>query len=131
VSLSKSQILAVAPNLKEIEVPEWGGSVWIRPILLGEQGKLADLGTKYEKASAQDRMKNCTLKLISWCVCDEDGQPLFDSSKESIDLNELLKKPASAFLRLQDAILEFSGLTKEGREELEKNLPSRSDEIAS
>jgi hypothetical protein len=28
----------------EIEVPEWGGSVFIRPVTLAEQAKLADLG---------------------------------------------------------------------------------------
>jgi len=128
VALTKSQILTFTPRLKEIEVPEWGGCVYIRPITLGEQGKLADLGAKFEKSSASDRMKNCTLKLISWCVCDAEGEALFNGD----DLGALLNKPASAFLRLQDAILEFSGLTASSREELEKNLLSGPNaEIAS
>ena len=45
MSLTKSEVLSIRPHLKEVEVPEWGGSVWIRPITLAEQGKLADLGT--------------------------------------------------------------------------------------
>jgi len=120
MTLTKQQILATAPRLKEVEVPEWGGSVFIRPLTIHEQAKLADLGTKYEKASVVDRMKNCTLRLVQWSVCDEQGAPLF----EAVDLEPLMSKAASAFLRLQDAILALSGLTEESRKELEKNLLS-------
>jgi hypothetical protein len=118
--LSKQQILATTPRLKEIDVPEWGGSLFIRPLTIHEQAKLADLGTKYEKSSVVDRMKNCTLRLVQWSVCDEQGNSLF----EAADLEPLMSKAASAFLRLQDAILALSGLTEESRKELEKNLLS-------
>ena len=32
MNLTKEQILTATPKLQEIEVPEWGGSVFIRPI---------------------------------------------------------------------------------------------------
>jgi hypothetical protein len=115
--LTKEQILAITPKLEEIEVPEWGGSVFIRPVTLAEQAKLADLGTKFEKAAVMDRMKNITLRLVQWAVSDSEGQPLFDAK----DLEALMTKSASAFLRIQDAILRLSGLTEESRKELEKN----------
>jgi hypothetical protein len=120
MTLTKQQILSTSPRLKEVEVPEWGGSVFIRPLTIHEQAKLADLGTKYEKNSVVDRMKNCTLRLVQWSVCDDQGNPLF----ETADLEPLMNKAASAFLRLQDAILALSGLTEESRKELEKNLLS-------
>jgi hypothetical protein len=120
MTLTKQQILSTSPRLKEVDVPEWGGSVFIRPLTIHEQAKLADLGTKYEKSSVVDRMKNCTLRLVQWSVCDEQGNPLFESG----DLEPLMNKAASAFLRLQDAILALSGLTEESRKELEKNLLS-------
>ena len=120
MTLTKQQILSTSPRLKEVDVPEWGGSVFIRPLTIHEQAKLADLGTKYEKSSVVDRMKNCTLRLVQWSVCDEQGNPLF----EAADLEPLMNKAASAFLRLQDAILALSGLTEESRKELEKNLLS-------
>jgi len=120
MTLTKQQILSTSPRLKEVEVPEWGGSVFIRPLTIHEQAKLADLGTKYEKSSVVDRMKNCTLRLVQWSVCDEQGNPLFEAG----DLEPLMSKAASAFLRLQDAILTLSGLTEESRKELEKNLLS-------
>ena len=120
MTLTKQQILSTSPRLKEVDVPEWGGSVFVRPLTIHEQAKLADLGTKYEKSSVVDRMKNCTLRLVQWSVCDEQGNPLFEAS----DLEPLMSKAASAFLRLQDAILALSGLTEESRKELEKNLLS-------
>ncbi len=120
MTLTKQQILSTSTRLKEVEVPEWGGSVFIRPLTIHEQAKLADLGTKYEKSSVVDRMKNCTLRLVQWSVCDEQGNPLFETG----DLEPLMSKAASAFLRLQDAILALSGLTEESRKELEKNLLS-------
>jgi hypothetical protein len=117
--LTKEQILAASPKLKEVEVPEWGGSVFIRPVTLEEQGKLADLGAKHEKSSAAARIRHCTLALLQWTVCDEDGKPFFTAE----DLVGLMNKSsASAFLRLQDAVLKYSGLTEESRRELEKNL---------
>ena len=120
MTLTKQQILSTSPRLKEVDVPEWGGSVFIRPLTIHEQAKLADLGTKYEKSSVVDRMKNCTLRLVQWSVCDEQGNPLFEAG----DLEPIMSKAASAFLRLQDAILALSGLTEESRKELEKNLLS-------
>jgi len=119
MTLTKEQILNSSPKLKEVEAPEWGGSVFIRPVTLEEQGKLADLGAKHEKSSAAIRIKHCTLSLLQWTVCDEEGKPLFTGE----DLAGLMSKSsASAFLRLQDAVLKFSGLTEESRRELEKNL---------
>ncbi len=116
MALTKQQILSTTPRLKEMEVPEWGGSVFIRPLTIHEQAKLADLGTRYEKSSVVDRKKNCTLRLVQWSVCDEQGNPLFEAG----DLEPLMSKAASAFLRLQDAILALSGLTEGSRKELEK-----------
>ncbi len=117
--LTKEQILAVKPKVVEVEVPEWGGTVFVRPVTLREQGKLADLGNKYEKTSIEARLKNCTLQLLEWAVCDKDGNRAF-SIEDFLQMWEVT--PASAFLRLQESILRISGLTKESREELEKNL---------
>jgi hypothetical protein len=123
-SLTKEQIFAVRPRLEEIEVPEWGGSVFIRSVTLAEQARLADLGTKFEKAPVVDRMKNITLRLLQWAVSDAEGRPLF----EARDLEELMNKPAGGSLRLQESILKLSGLTEEARRDLEKNSPSARNE---
>ncbi len=123
MQLSKDSILNSKPQLKEIEVPEWGGSVFVRPITLQEQATLADMGAKFDRGSVVVRMKHVTLQLIRWAVCDADGLPMFDEK----DAETLMGKTASAFLRLQDAILKYSGLTEKSREELEKNLSGQSE----
>jgi len=116
--LNKQEVLSKTPSLKEVEIPEWGGSVYIRPITLAEQAKLADLGVKFEKALVAAKMKGVMLPLIQWAVVDAHGDQFFNAA----DLDALMNLPASSVLRLQDEILAYSGLTKESREELEKNL---------
>ena len=44
---TKAMINATSPKLEEIEIPEWVGSVFFRPVTPTEQSKLADLGTRY------------------------------------------------------------------------------------
>jgi hypothetical protein len=50
-ALTKAQILNRKPILQEVPIPQWGGFVYIRPLTVAEQTKLAELGTKFEKAS--------------------------------------------------------------------------------
>jgi hypothetical protein len=126
-SLTKSQILSRKPILQEVQIPQWGGFVYIRPLTVAEQTKLAELGTKFEKANTAARIKNITLQVIKWSVTDAEGAALFEDG----DLDQLLQSDASAIMSLQDAIIRYSGLTEESRRELEKNLLSRAEEASS
>jgi hypothetical protein len=126
-ALTKAQILEAKPILKKVDIPQWGGFVYIRPLTMAEQTKLAELGVKYEKANTTARIKNITLPVIQWTICDSDGNTLFDEG----DMEKLWQKDASAIMSLQDAIISYSGLTEESRRELEKNLMSRTDEAVS
>jgi hypothetical protein len=112
------EIFAIRPILHEVEVPEWHRSVWIRPVTLQEQGRLADAGHKFEKADPSARLKGTTVKLIIWVVSsDADGTLLFSEDQ----VPQIVKQPASVFLRLQDEILKLSGLTEDSRAAIEKN----------
>jgi hypothetical protein len=126
-ALTKEQILNRKPILQEVQIPQWGGFVYIRPLTVAEQTKLAELGTKHEKANTAARVKNITLQVIKWSVTDADGAALFDDA----DLDRLLQSDASAIMSLQDAIIRYSGLTEESRRELEKNLLNQADEASS
>jgi hypothetical protein len=121
--LNKDAILNHKPTLKEVAMPQWGGSVNIRAMSVSEQAQLAELGVKHEKDSTSERIKNITLQVVKWVVCDEDGKPLFDDS----DVEKLMQTDASAILDLQRAIVDYSGLTAEARKELEKNLQSQAE----
>lgn len=118
--LTRENILERALPKREVQVPEWGGLVYVRPITLAEQGRLMDASASLDAKSTPtyfEKMK-VTAKLICWTVCDDNGARVFTEA----DVAELINRQASAIYRLQDAILDFSGLTKESREELEKNL---------
>lgn len=119
MNINRQQILEAAPKLYPVEIPEWGGTVFLRPISLTEQGKLADLGSKFEKATLLEKMRRITMPLIVWVVCEESGAPLFSAD----DIDALMDKSAGSINRLQEEILKISGLTAESRAELEKNLP--------
>jgi hypothetical protein len=124
--LTKNEILNRKPILKEVEIPQWGGFVNIRPMTVAEQTKLAELGTKYEKGKTVERIKGITLQVIKWTVVDAEGNPLFSEE----DLDQLMQSDASAIMTLQDAIISYSGLTAESREELAKNLKSQAEEAS-
>lgn len=119
--LTKHQILAARPRVREIDVPEWGGSVYIRPMTEAERARFADLANRFDKATPGEKIRNITFPIILWAVCDDSGTPFFADVKEVATLAET--SPSSAFLRLQEAIFDLSAFTKEAREELEKNSP--------
>ena len=123
MTLNKADIFSAKRKLLEVEVTEWGGTVFIRPLTLAQQAKLADNGIKNEDSTVQVRMKDVMLPLILWSVVDENGDRIFDDS----DKEKLMDTPASALLALQEKILDNSGLTAESRTELEKNLKTAPD----
>lgn len=120
MKLTRENFLEYTPKLKEVQVTELGGTVWIRSLTAAEQSKMVDIGNKFEKASGQDRMRNIVLRVIQWAVVDENGKPIFISD----DIPAMMNKPAWIWMELQDEILAYSGMTKEAREELRKNLQS-------
>ena len=115
--LTIDDIFLAKPKCEEFSVPEWGGTIMIRPITLEEQGKLADLTRKFADANNTVKLREISLSLLLWACCNADGEPLF--SKDNIP--KLAGSPAAAIMRIQEQILRISGLTEETRKELEKN----------
>lgn len=116
MSLTLDQIKNAKPQLKEIDVPEWGGSVFIRPLTLEEQALLGDKNSEREEGQLSI-MQNIIAPLIQCSITDENGKLLFGKD----DIGEIMKSPASAIVRLQKEIFDFNGMSAEGKEVLEKN----------
>lgn len=109
IALSKEaiqQVVDIQPV--EVEVPEWGGSVFVKPLTAAQMEKTQ---ARYEKASDSEKL---TLMIIN-CVCDEKGQNLF--SKD--DVNWLMDKNMKVLLKLVGECNKVNGLDTE---EVEKNL---------
>ncbi len=84
--LDKRSILACADRkVLPVEVPEWGGTVHLRTLSLGE-------GLRFQaerKALGDDAGDQVVPLLLGYSLCDEDGSPLFrgDDAKQLEDKN--------------------------------------------
>jgi len=114
MALSKAQILAADDmGLKEVEVSEWGGSVFLRVMTVGERDS-------YENDWMINKSKgveNFRSKFLQRVLCDEKGELLFTASE--IDL--LANKSARVITRIWDAAMKHNALTDDDVEELAKN----------
>jgi hypothetical protein len=104
MALSRDDILG-APDaaLVEVDVPEWGGAVYVRPLLASEG---ADLGDEI----------NAARLLVLSCV-DKKGAKLFTDD----DLEALGAKSLAATNRVMAAVLSANGMSNDARDALEGN----------
>ena len=109
--LSKEAILQ-ANDIKKVlvEVPEWGGQVYVRSMTAIQRDK-------FELAVQEKKIQNWRALIASQTICDENGNTLFNEQ----DINALSQKSASALSRVFDKAIELSRFTNEDIEELEKN----------
>jgi len=114
--LSKEAIAAVRDcQVKEIDVPEWGGMVGIRKLSFAE---VMDFQNAKDKL-ADDNANSISLFLVK-TLCDESGNRLFGDNEVKL----LESRNYDVLLRLAKAVNEHNGLTGETREETEKNSAS-------
>jgi hypothetical protein len=106
--------------IQEVEVPEWGGAVFVR----GLSGRERD---EYELSMISMRggnpslsMFNARAKLVQLGCVDEDGKQLFAKS----DVVALGRKNATALDRVYNIIRQLSGLSTEDVKELTSNFMS-------
>lgn len=114
MALTKDQILAADDmGLLEVHVPEWGGSVYVRVMSVGERDS-------YENdwmINKNTGVENFRSKFLQRVLCDEGGNLLF--AKNEVD--KLAKKSARAITRVWEAAMKHNALTDDDVEELAKN----------
>jgi len=114
MSLTKDQILAADDlGLLEVEVKEWGGSVFIRVMTCGERDA-------YENDWVLNKSKgveNFRTKFLAKCLCDEKGERLFSDA----EIEKFARKSAKVMARVWQRAMEHNALTDKDVEELAKN----------
>jgi hypothetical protein len=85
-------------GVTEVQVPEWGGSVLLRPLSAAE-------ALQFAEATEQDR-RAALVRVVILSVVDEAGNRLFTDA----DAEWLAAKNFRALLRIQEAVLELNGL---------------------
>ncbi len=114
MALTADQILAADDmGLKEVAVPEWGGSVYIRVMTVGERDE-------YERMWIGQRDKgieNFRTQYLARVLCDEKGELLFTRDKTAA----LARKSGAVMGRLFDEAMRHNRMTEEDVQELGKS----------
>lgn len=95
---------------EEVQVPEWGGSVFVRTMNGSERDR-------FEHAWRENPGRDVRGRVAALTICDETGKPLFTEA----DVARLGTKSSAALNRILAVSMRLSGLTKQDVEELQGN----------
>lgn len=125
--LNKQDILqAKDVSTEMLEVPEWGGTIYVRSISAAERGLIEEGAARFKESKGKNDTfaRTFTVKMVSMSVCDENGQRLFEDK----DIALLQQKNAAVISRIAEVAQRLSGFSKQDLEELEKNSPEAQPE---
>lgn len=106
MALDKHAILAAVPKptVKAVDVPEWGGEVYIRSLSVGEVDRYESAVNQWTKGNSPGH--GCRALLVAMGLCDESGKRLFTDA----DANGLSNHPDAVMQRLCTEIRVLSGM---------------------
>ena len=96
--------------VKKVDVPEWGGYVYIRSFTAGQRGK-------WEAEVSGDKLTAIREKFVVMVTCDKDGNLLFTDEH----IAALGEKSGAALDRILAVGLELNRVTEDDVKELEGN----------
>lgn len=103
---------------REVYIPEWGGSVYVRGMTGRERDQFEATIIRQRGRNTEINMKNARAKLVVMCTVDQEGNRLFTDA----DVALLSEKSAKALDRIFVVAQELSGITREDMEELTENF---------
>ena len=115
MALSKDAILSAGDlTPTPMDVPEWGGVIYIRSLTGGEWD-----ACEMERASVRKRPSegHYAAHVCVRGIVDENGKPLFAVT----DFEKLQQRNLNTIQRVALAILELSGATANAQGDIEKN----------
>lgn len=119
VALSREAILQADDiEIRKVEIPEWGGYVYVRGMTGKERDDYEASLVKQRGRDTQVNMRNARAKLVVLCAVDEQGNKLFSES----DIAKISRKSAKAIDRIFAVARELSGITEDDMEELTENF---------
>lgn len=114
MTLSRDAILgAVDIQTKEVDVPEWGGTVFIK----GMTGAERDAFEATNQRNGEQNLTNVRARFLVRCIVNEEGTRIFADQ----DAAGLGKKSSAAISRLWDAAAELNGTSDEEQAAMEGN----------
>ena len=125
--LSRSDILAAVDLKTElVEVPEWGGAVYVRGLTGAERDRFEADIINERKGSKRYNFQNTRAKLAAMTIVSDEngGSQVFTRS----DIDDLGNKSSAALQRVYNVAQRLSGLSDEDVEELSGNSGESQDE---
>ena len=117
MSLSREDILnAIDLELREISVPEWGGTVYLRNLSGSERDEME---IKFREAADNPQIfVGIRAYVLSLVLCDEQRYRLFTSTE---DVERLGEKNAAVLDRLFEIALDMNAIGEAAIEDAKKN----------
>ena len=82
--------LFAAPELDEVDVPEWGGVVKVRPLMWVERNAIFAKADAIAEAQGIDRDEVAAGLGILAAICDDDGNPVMeDGDIDRVSMDQL------------------------------------------
>lgn len=133
MALTQEQILAALEQAevvtKEINVPELGGTVWVREMSGTLRNRLEGTYATIRNGGDSKALDKVTAQIVAMCTVDEGGKPILTMDVAT----RLARKAPKAAFRIRDAVMEMSATDDDDLEELAEvfgngpNGPSTSD----
>lgn len=120
--LTKADILGAADLARElVEVPEWGGSVYVQAMTGTERDafeeSIIEIRQSGKGVTTKSVLKNMRAKMCARCIVGEDGARLFGDP----EIAELGEKSAAALDRVFAVAQRLNGMGQDDMEELAGN----------
>lgn len=109
-------------EIREVEIPEWDGVVYVRGMTGRERDDFENSLYKQRGRDRQLNIRNARAKLVAKCTVDENGTRLFTEA----DIQELGNKSAKAIDRIFTVAMELSGITESDMDEMTENFTETS-----
>lgn len=119
-ALNKEDILEAddTADLREVKVPEWGGSVYVGEMTAAERDRLEDDTYDLDERGQMSglSMVGYRARVLALTLRDEDGEHVFDYE----DWRKIADKAAKPVDRVFEVATEINGLSEEDIEETVK-----------
>jgi hypothetical protein len=115
--LTRDQILAADDlPMEEVEVPEWGGSVFVRGMQGNERDRF-EMGMYLTKDDLEEKAV-VRARVVAWCALDDKRRQLFTTA----DVEWLGRKSGRALDRIFDVAKRLSGIGEKATKAAEEDF---------
>jgi hypothetical protein len=104
-------------ELRTVEIPEWGGTVYLRPLTSRQAEYIGDCLTMPEERENARRNGGVRAIAATWSLCDADGKRLFADEQS----RQVAALPAGPLMRIWREVVALSRMSEAAVAEQEGN----------